>query len=239
MKYLVALLLWINIAYAQPIEFVVSASPGGPADTASRRIADKIRDSSNIKMTVVNRSGAAHTIAYNYMASAKTPVMLIATSEINSHDVINYVEDLYTLGHFDMVLFASSKSSLYNLNDLINLSKSREINFGAPGVKGSFSYAVMDSLCSTQLRCLRVPYKSGAEGMLAIMIGDIDVYALPSIGISQFLENDKLRIIHTIKNKDAWFKIFVKNLSQNDKQTILKILKDQDIKFYTDLGFQK
>ena len=236
MKYLVALLLWINIAYAQPIEFVVSASPGGPLDTSTRKILEKIKTVSDMNIFVMNRPGAGHTIAYNYILNATNPLMILATDEvISTHDVIAHIDDTYTIGHFDIYVFASSKSNIESLSNI----KNREVKFGAPGTGASSSYTTMNNLCNT-LNCLKVPYKSGAEGMLGLMKGEIDLYALPAYGTSHYLQNDKIKLVHTIKNKEKnWLKLFTKNISEKDKRTIVDILSKQDIKFYSDLGFQK
>lgn len=236
MKYLVALLLWINIAYAQPIEFVVSASPGGPLDTSTRKILEKIKAVSDMNIFVMNRPGAGHTIAYNYILNATNPLMILATDEvISTHDVITHIDDTYTIGHFDIYVFASSKSNIESLSNI----KNREVKFGAPGTGASSSYTTMNNLCNT-LNCLKVPYKSGAEGMLGLMKGEIDLYALPAYGTSHYLQNDKIKLVHTIKNKEKnWLKLFTKNISSKDKETIRNILKAQDIKFYNDMGFEK
>jgi len=86
-----------------------------------------------------------------------------------------------------------------------------------------------------------VAYKGGSQGILAVMTGEIDVYALTSYGIKQFLENNMLVPIYnvgTAKEKN-WVKLFSKNVSSADKETILNVLKSQDFKFYSDMGFEK
>ncbi len=237
--FVLGILLSITIQ-AQPIEFVVSASPGGPNDTVSRKIVERIEKSSNLQITVINKPGGAHVIAYNYVATSNKPTLIMETPEIEKHELFNQVEELYSGGHFINTLFVSEKSGIKNLKQLIELSKKREINFGHGGV-GSYSHASMQIMCKSTLRCLDVPYKSGAEGMMALLTGTIDAYAIVSYGSKQFLENDKYVTIHDVRlgKEKSWYKLFGKNLSDKDKNTIMEILKNTDPKFFTDMGLER
>lgn len=240
-KILACLFLFCSInATSQPIEFVVSASPGGPNDTVTRMLAEKITQNSDIKLIILNRPGAAHVIGYNHVLNANKPTLLMSTSEIMNHEVYNQVDEIFNAGYFTNILFVSEKLGIKSFNQLIELSKQREILFGSGG-HGTFSYTAMETVCKSVLRCLSVPYKSGSEGMLAVMSNQIDAYAVTSYGANQYLENSKLVAIHEIKvaNKKGWFKLFAKNVSEKDKATIVNILKSQDPKFYKDMGFEK
>ena len=229
-----------NFVHAQPIEFIVSASAGGPNDTVTRKIVEKIEKSTNLQIVIMNKPGAAHTIGYSHVLNSNKPTLILSTPEITSHEVYSHVDDIYNLGYFSNTLFVSEKSGIRNLKQLIELSKTREINFGHGGI-GTYSHTAMEQMCIYTLRCLSVPYKSGAEGILALMTGQIDSYALASYGSQQFLENDKLVAIHSIKasKNKSWFKLFAKNISVKDKEAIINVLKLQDAKFYTDMGFEK
>lgn len=229
-----------TLCSAQPIEFIVSASAGGPNDTITRKIVEKIEKSSNLQIVVMNKPGAAHTIAYNYVLNSNKPILIMSTPEIVNHQVYSHVDELYNTGYFSNILFVSEKSNIRNIKQLIELSKSREIIFGHGGV-GTFSHLAMEQMCASILKCLEVPYKSGANGMLALMSGQIDAYALASYGSRQFLENDKLTAIYSIKSsKDkSWFKLFAKNISSKDKETIEKSLNNISPEFFIENGLYR
>lgn len=229
-----------TLCIAQPIEFIVSASAGGPNDTVTRKIVEKIEKSTNLQIVVMNRPGAAHAIAYTHVLNSNKPSLIMSTPEIVNHQVYAHIDEIYNAGYFSNTLFVSEKSNIRNIKQLIELSKSREVIFGHGGI-GTFSHLAMEQMCTSTLRCLEVPYKSGANGMLALMSGEIDAYALASYGSRQYLENDKLTAIYSIKSsKDkSWFKLFAKNISEKDKELIISVLKAQDNKFYNDIGFEK
>jgi hypothetical protein len=98
----------------------------------------------------------------------------------------------------------------------------------------------MQTMCEKTLRCLDVAYKGGSQGMVALMSGEIDAFAITTYGTKQFFENSSIVPIYNITTKEKnWVKLFSKNVSSADKETILNVLKSQDFKFYSDMGFEK
>ena len=237
---IVSLLLSVSVNANGPIEFVVTAAAGGSNDTVTRRLIEKLENNSSLKFVALNKAGAAHVIGYNYVFNNNKPMLIISTPEITKHEVYSTLDDVYTLGHFSNTLFVSEKSGIRNFKQFINLSKTREINFGHGGV-GTYSYKAMQTVCEKTLRCLEIGYKGGAQGLLGIMSGEIDTYAITTYGSTHLFENNKLVPIHNVEflKDNSWVKLFAKNISQKNKEIILNILQSQDIKFYTDMGFEK
>lgn len=241
MKKLLAIVLFTAslLVHAEPIQFIVSASAGGPNDTVTRKIVKKLSSETDLSFVVMNRAGAAHLIGYNAVMNAKTPTLILSTPEIMTHEVYKHAEDLFTVGYFTNTLFVSAKSNITNIDQLIELSKHRNVKFGNGGV-GSYSHKAMEIACKSTLKCLSVPYKSGAEGMHALMADQIDAYALVSYGSYQFLNNDMIKPIYEIRmaNNDSWIKLFAKNVSIEDKEKIIKVLNSSDKEFFNEMGFK-
>jgi tripartite-type tricarboxylate transporter receptor subunit TctC len=241
MKFFFLSLLFVSsTSFAQTIEFIVSATPGGPMDTATRKIAEKIESATDLKIVVMNKPGAGHVIAYNHIENTNKPSLLLVTPEIVAHDVYSQVDQIHTIGYFSNILYVSKKSNITSFRQLMDLAKTREIIFGHGGI-GSYSHNAMQIVCKSTLRCLDVSYKSGNQGMLALLTGEIDSFAIMSYGTKQFADNPAYVPIHVIRyDKDAsWLKMISKNVSSKDKETILKVLKSQDSRFYNDMGFEK
>lgn len=243
MKWLIIFLLYVSsIVNAQTIDFVVTATAGGPNDVVTRKIVEQIEKETSLRFVIINKPGAAHTIGYRHVLESDKPTLVMSTPEIKHHEVYEKVEELFNAGYFTNTLFVSRKSGISDITQLIELTNKRDINFGHGGV-GSYSYSAMEYVCASQLRnkCLYVGYKSGANGILGVMTGEIDAYALASYGSSQFLNNDKLTAIHEIRvGRDrSWFKLFSKGVSAKDKETIISVMKAQPFKFYSDMGFEK
>lgn len=244
-KFIIRSLCFIMISFTsicfaqQQIDVIVSASAGGPNDIVTRKTIEMLEKNTNYQFVILNKPGAAHTIAYNYMLTVTKPTLLFSTPEIVNHEVYNHLDDLYTLGYFTNDIYVSKKSGINNLKDLYKVSKTREIVFGHGGV-GTYSHKAMENMCKSQIKCLSIPYKSGAEGMLALMSGQIDAYAVVSYSRAQYSENDKLKFVHSIKAdiNDNWFKVFSKNISNEDNTNIARALKSIDSNFYKNMGFQ-
>jgi tripartite-type tricarboxylate transporter receptor subunit TctC len=228
------------ICNAEPIEFVVSASPGGPNDTVTRRVVDVLEKKTNLQFVVINKPGAAHVVAYNYVSASNKPTLVFSTPEIMDNSVIHQVDEVFLAGYFSNILYVSEQSGIKQFSQLQAVSKKRVINFGHGGI-GSYSHRAMEIVCKRSLTCLDVPYKSGSEGMMALMTGTIDAYALASYGSRQFLENDRYVAIYYIRapRDHSWFKLFAKNLSNSDRAAVAAALKSQDYNFFSDMGFER
>lgn len=235
---LVLFMCLIGAAKANTIELVVAASAGGPDDVLSRRIVEKIEQNSDLKIVISNKPGAAHTIGYNYVQQRVKPTMIVSTSSIADHEVYKELTDVYQLGSFQNIVFVSSSSGIKNINALVSLSKLRQINFGYGGT-GTHSHKAMLRLCEGTLSCLPVPYKSGANAMLDMLVGSIDAYALVSYGSDGFLKNDKYTPIYRITNDTNWVRLFSKNMSEQDITTVRKVLKGLGPEFFSELGLIK
>lgn len=242
MKRILYLLLFLFSisAFCSDIEFVVSASPGGPADTVSRKVLEVLKDTSLDNIVVLNKPGAAHTIAYNYILNSKKPTLIISTSEIQSNPVVDTVSEIYNLGHYSNLLVVSSSSGIKNISDFYKVAETREILFGTSGI-GTANYLAMKKFCYN-IRCLEVPYKSANEGLLGIMSGQIDAYAVVSYGIKPYLDNNgKLSVIHELKlpKSETALTLYAKNLSEQQITIITKALVAQPTNFYNNLGLYK
>ena len=257
-KILLCLCLCFSSAFSQPIEFVVTSSPGGPDDTLQRKIAAKIEEESNIETVVLNKPGASKLIAYNYLLTTQKPAVTTSSDSILLHSVINTVEPLFYIGSTGVILMTNVNSPIKTLDDLIALSRVREIVVGHGGVT-SQGYNAATDLCKVlSNRCLLVPYKSGPEAMLGLISNSIDIFPQASYANDSYINSGrwhpvvflsrtkhvKFTDIATLPEKykqleqNNWTILFGKNLSEKNKTTIVNILKSLDVSFYTDLGYR-
>ena len=264
MKKLLSLLLLCGSLHAETIEFVVPATPGGPDDVSARKIIKEIETNSKLSVAVEYKAGASHNIGYSYIASSNKPTLFLATNQIIKNKDMNaigypdkiteVVEPIFYMGDFSNIMFVNSKSSIYTIDDLILVSKQRDINFGHGGI-GTYSHTSMEKVCGSVLKCLTVPYKGGGAGLIDILNNTIDTYSFASYGAEAVLDNQNYRPImvfsntkHEIYNVPTlpkelkrlevknWIMLFGKNLSTQDKTNIINILKNRSNKFYNEFG---
>ena len=244
-----------NIANAQQtIEFIVKSSVGGPDDIITRKLADEIEKRSTLKIIVINKPGASHIIGYNYFESKTSPSLIIADNSIQKHPVYEQSEQIFNLGNFTNILYVKRGSGINNLNDLISLSKKRDINFGHGG-EGTYSHIAANKICAKTIKCLLVPYKSGAPGMLDLLVGTIDAFSLISYGADVYMNNNNYTPImmysntkhpkynvpmlpYSMRNLEIKNEVslYSRNMSEKTKDAIQGILTQQDSSFYTNSG---
>lgn len=200
-------------ANAQSIEFVIGSSSGGPDDQLARQISAIIENNTNINLVVLNKPGAAHHIAYQYILQSKKPSLIVSTSAIEIHAVYQQLETVKQIGKFSMYVFAHQESEINSLEDIKNISARKEILFGHGGVN-TFSYSGMKVICQLPVRCLPVGYRSGADGMLGILSKQIDLYALVSYGASNFVDNPRVKKVHKMSIENNYVTLFSKNINK-------------------------
>lgn len=247
----------LSVSAVQPIEFVVKASPGGPDDIVTRKLVEEIEKRSSLKFVVINKPGAAHQIGYNYFESRATPSLIVADNNISQHSVYQSSKEVFRLGEFTNVIYVKNGSGINSLEDLIALSKKREINFGHGGV-GTYSHAAAEKICEKVIRCLLVPYKSGAPAMLDMLSGSIDAYSLISYGADVYMNNDNYTPIMMFSNTKHpiydvrllprnmkkleiknWIALYGRNIPDSDIIAIQRVLNELDDKFFVEFGLWK
>jgi len=260
MKLIIQILLVLMLpfaAHADPVEFVVRAAAGGPDDTLVRKIIPQLEKDTNLKFIAINKPGASHIIAYNYFESKTTPMLIIGDKNMSKHLAVNSYQKLFTIGDLSNIMFVKNGSDIHSFDDLIKLSKEREIRFGHGGI-GTLSWEAADVVCQKIIRCLLVPYRAGAPAMVDILTDTIDVVALASYGSNIFLANDRYQAIMTYstqkhpsidvpvlpkKYQDIemrnWIAIYGRNLTVKDQNTIQRALNNIDPAFFIDLGLYR
>ena len=257
MKRLLAVvaLVFVSLVHAQPIEFVVKSAAGGPDDTVTRKIAEHLERTTSMNFVIMNKPGASHTIGYSHFESLTGPAIIVADPHIADHSVYNSAEKLFVIGDFSNILFVRKGSGINTIDDFIELSKTREIKFGHGG-EGTYGHIAALKLCEKTIPCLLVPYKSGVPGMLDLMSGQIDAFALISYGTKNFIENDKFVPLMFFSNtkhpkysniptlpakyKNMEIKntitIYARNLTEKQRKDILNSLAMLDKNFFLDIG---
>jgi tripartite-type tricarboxylate transporter receptor subunit TctC len=258
----ILLFAFCRLCQSETIEFVVTTSPGGPNDTVTRSLQYELEKKSNLKLVVYNKPGAGHNIGYKAVVDNNKPTLFVSSDTVITNkdkdgypsEIIEQIEPIFVLGYFSNILFVPEKLNISNFNDLVKISKKRQLNFGHGGF-GTYSHKSMEKICEKKLNCLGIPYKSGSLATLDLISGTIDSYSLVSFGSEQWMENTNLKPIlllsttkhpkfniETLKSNEKsletknWLMLFGKNISKEDKDTIIQVLTGLDDKYYTNMG---
>ena len=193
----------------RPVKIIVPFPPGGPSDTMARLVADRLADTWKHPVVVDNRAGAGGNLGLGIAAKAPADgytMALVATSTfaINPNLYPNLPFDpdkdfvpVAQLAKLANVLLINPQVPANNLKELVSLIKSKPgvLNGGYPGAGNSAHLSLVLFEKAVGAEVLRVPYKGDAEGMNALMAGQIQVYFTVSFVAAPQVKAGRLRAI--------------------------------------------
>lgn len=195
MRFLIALLcLATALVNAQafpskPVELVVHTGPGAGADRIARLISEILTRDKLITqpITVVNRTGGAGTVAFNYMKSKRgDPHVILASVGGTIISATLQPEFNVSLDHFTLVarlaqdpqaVIVSADSPWRTFKELIDAAKREPgalvASIGSPTSSGRMMLWNVEQETGTRFKV--VSMKSGAEALVAVMGGHTQV----------------------------------------------------------------
>jgi len=172
----------------KPVRLIVGYTPGGAADTTARLVAQKLSETPGWQVLVENRPGASGTIATERVATAPPDgytLLLMTTGDtvqpaLRSKLPYDLQRDLapitqLTMGAF--VLTTHPSVPARSIGDLIALARKNpgKLSFGSPGVGASPHLAAELFKFMGGIDMVHVPYKGGADAIVAMVSGQIEM----------------------------------------------------------------
>ena len=172
---------------AKPVRMIVGFAAGGGTDTTARPIAQKLSELFGQQVFVDNRPGAAGNIATDIAAKA-TPdgytilMGTVAALSINPSLYANLPFDPERdLAPVTQAVDSTNILSLHqsvpanSVKELIELAKSKSLNYGSSGVGGTGHLAGELFNLMTGVKLVHVPYKGGAPAMVDLVAGRVEL----------------------------------------------------------------
>ena len=182
---------------SRPIRLLVGFTPGGAADVSARVITRKMSESMGVNIIVENRPGAGGNIAAEIVATANPNGYTLYWSSVGPLTVSPALgiklpyDPLTDFAPISMgvqscnVLSARPGFPANTLAEVIALAKAKpgQLKYSTQGIAstGHLSGELLRSL--TGIDIVQVPYKGGAEGVSALLSGEVELGFLsgPSI----------------------------------------------------------
>jgi len=193
-----------------PIRFIVPFTAGGANDLMGRAAADGVSKRLGQPIIVENKPGAGAVVGAEYVAKAKPDgytflvgaVGVVINSELMKS--MPYQDsDLIPVGMIGVapsVIVVNTAVPASNMKEFIAYAKSK----GAQGVtfstagSGSTPHFVAEMMKdATGANFTIVPYKSGSEGMTAVLANNVDGTSEASIVVLPQIKSGKLKAIAT------------------------------------------
>ena len=214
---LITLCLLSQLTFAQawpsrPIKFIVGFGPGGANDLVARVVAEGVAKQLGQSVIVENKPGAGSVLGADFVAKSAPDgyTFFVGAGGVITNLMIKssmpYKEgDLLPVGMLAIspsIIVASANSKINSLKDIFELAKDpKGINFSTAGT-GSTPHFVAEMMkIKVGGRYEIIPYKSGSEGMVAVISNQVDITSEASVVVIPQIQGGKLKAIASTWNK--------------------------------------
>jgi tripartite-type tricarboxylate transporter receptor subunit TctC len=229
-----ALPLIAGAAFAQAypnkrITLIVPFPPGGPTDTVSRIVGQKLSERLKQPVIVENRAGASGAIAAAAVAKSAPDgytLMMLATPTLLAphlykkagYDIQKDFAPVATVYDLPIVVVVNPTMlpDVKDVQQLIAKAKARpgELNYTSSGT-GSFGHLTMELLKSLgHFEMQHVPYKGGIPAITDVIGGQVPVMYSDMVVALPYIQSGKLRAIAVGSPKRVPFTQDVKTVAE-------------------------
>jgi tripartite-type tricarboxylate transporter receptor subunit TctC len=190
----------------RPIRLMIPFEPGGGTDIVGRAIAQKTAEALGRPIVVENRGGAngtalvarTHPDGYNWcMFSASHSVNVTLQGKKQSYDLLRDFDPLIELAVQPYILVVRPGLPVHTVGDLIALAKAKpgSLTFGSSGVGGLLHLSAELLSTMTGIKLIHVPYKGGAQAMMDVMAGNVDMMFTSLNQSKSYIASGQLRLL--------------------------------------------
>jgi tripartite-type tricarboxylate transporter receptor subunit TctC len=184
---------------AKPIKIVVGYVPGGSPDFIARTVAQRMSELIKVPVLVENKPGAGGSTAATFVGKSNPDgyTLFLGDTSHLSDLLLKELLPVSSITSEPLLLVASSKSSIKNLQDLIRDAKMHpgEINYGSSGI-GSIQHIAMEAFDSEAgLNIIHVPYKGSGQSVPAILAGDVPILMSSYTATASHIKTGSLTLI--------------------------------------------
>lgn len=192
----------------RPIRIIVPAAPGGGLDIIVRSIGQMLTDRWGQSVIVDNRSGGGTVIAteigakaapdgYTLLAHTDT-LRIVGVTKRVAFDVRRTLEPIVPLTAQPYLLLIAAGLPVKSVKDLVAYSQSNPLSYGSSGI-GTIAHLGLEQLAaSSGAKLVHVPYKGGAQSLLALLGGEIHMYPGLLLSATPALKSGKVRALASL-----------------------------------------
>lgn len=205
-------LLGVGHARAQrpdrPVKWIVPFGPGGANDLIARAAAEAVGRRLGQPVVIENKPGAGAIVGADYVAKAKPDgyTWLVGAAGVVTNSMLHsdmpYSDaDLLPVGMIAVapsVIVVNPDVPVSNLKEFVAWAKAQRagVDWSTAG-SGSTPHFVAEMLRESGVNTTIVPYKSGSEGVTAVVAGNVQATSEASIVVLPQVKAGKLKAIAT------------------------------------------
>ena len=186
---------------SKSLKWIVPFPPGGPTDTFSRAVAQKLAESLGQPVVIENRGGAGGGLGMDALAKSTPDGYTIGLSTTGTHAInpalygaknpYHAIKDFTPLTlavSYVNILVINPNHAAKNVKELIDFAKANpgKVTFGSAGNGASnhLSGEVLKTLSASPMQ--HIPYKGSAQALTDVMAGNITfMYDVLNTGLTQ------------------------------------------------------
>jgi len=192
----------------RPIKWIVPFGPGGANDLIARAAAEAVGKRLGQPVVIENKPGAGAIVGADYVAKAKPDgyTWLVGAAGVVTNSMLHsdmpYADsDLVPVGMIAVapsVIVVNPSVPVSNLKELVAWAKVQPggVDWSTAG-GGSTPHFVAEMLRESGANITIVPYKSGSEGVTAVVAGNVQATSEASIVVLPQVKAGKLKAIAT------------------------------------------
>jgi tripartite-type tricarboxylate transporter receptor subunit TctC len=174
----------VNAWPTKTVRWIVPYGPGGPTDTVSRLVAQKLSERVHQPVIVENRPGAAGNVGTSFVANAPpdghTLLYVVPAIVLNPYFLAgspnrSVVTPVTRIIQYPMVLLASNNFKPRTVEEIAAAARAKPGSVSCASTGGIPTVACEMLKSSAKAELLIVPYKGQAQATIALMAGDIDL----------------------------------------------------------------
>ncbi|AZG09987.1 tripartite tricarboxylate transporter substrate binding protein [Pigmentiphaga sp. H8] len=193
---------------SRPIRMLVGFAPGGATDVAFRVLAQNAAAILKQPVVVENKPGAGMVIPAQMMQTTEPDGYTIAQIAVSvfrtpylvktTWDPLKDLKYIIGLAAYPFGLVVPASSPIKTLADYIAYAKANpgKMTYGTPGTLSSPHLTMEDLAFQAGVKFNHVPYKGGAEALVALLGGHIMSLA-DGPSWAQYVESGQLRLLAT------------------------------------------
>lgn len=194
---------------AKPVRIVVPYAPGGPLDSVSRYVGQKLTERWQQPVVTDNRGGSGGALGASVVIKAPPDgyTLLLGNGgpltvypHLRTKPLYDSKRDLKPVTFMvtsPMLLVVNNATPIKSVNDLVKNAKSRPggLTYASAGV-GNLQHLSMELLQSlADIKMVHVPYKGAAPAFIDLMSGQVDLMFANIVGVLPLVKSGKVRAI--------------------------------------------
>lgn len=199
---------------ARPLRLVVPQSPGGAVDLVSRMVAERLGVALGVAIVVENKPGASGAIGVEAVKRAVPDGYTLLTASSNTHTMLPHLIDapfdpfrdfapVVNFSYTTRVILVGNTVQATTLATLIGLARDHPgvLNYGSAGI-GSSNHLDTELFARVAgIRLTHVPYRGSAQGLAALVAGEIQVLLVSVTSALPLVQAGRIRAIAVLSDR--------------------------------------